>query len=187
MLPNFLRQHIIWRLDDILIYSSTIANSFKSIVDFFTFCATYNFKLHPAKCIIFATSIRWCGRFISSNGVSFDQRRIAAICNMTSSQTGAYLQQFVCAMQAWHSRTLVGNKPFSASSREGLYPCQQTHTVGIRSNLALKQDGSRKMKMHSVVVKKILNTKSYWHMCIFLNASMYTQMFPTTFDWLSSR
>lgn len=58
MLPNVLHPHILWWLDDILIHSETIANQFKTIPYSFIFCASYNFKLHAAKCIVFATSIQ---------------------------------------------------------------------------------------------------------------------------------
>lgn len=66
---------------------------------FFDFCLQRNLKLNPSKCVLFATSVRWCGRVISADGVRFDPRRIDGIRNMTLPSTGADLQQFVFAMQ----------------------------------------------------------------------------------------
>lgn len=66
---------------------------------FFDFCVKYNVKLNPAKCSFFSTSICWCGCVISQDGIRFDSLRINGIRNMSSPETGADTQQFICAMQ----------------------------------------------------------------------------------------
>lgn len=98
-IPADLRPHILFWLDDILLHSRTIDDHLDAIRLLFSFCKKFNFKLHPAKCNIFSTCIRWCGRLLSSKGIRFDPRRIDGLRNMQLPTTGAHLQQFVCAMQ----------------------------------------------------------------------------------------
>lgn len=99
LLPDSLRSNVLWWLDDILIHAETVTEHFNAVSLFFSFCVQHNFKMHPGKCTLFATSIRWCGRVISADGISFDPRRMEGIRNLSQLETGAELQQFVCAMQ----------------------------------------------------------------------------------------
>lgn len=59
----------------------------------------HNIKLHLAKCVIFAKTIRWCGRLVAKDGVRFDPRRLNELLWMEPPITGANLQQFICALQ----------------------------------------------------------------------------------------
>lgn len=56
-------------------------------------------KLHPAKCIMYTTSARWCKRIITSEGVRFDSHLSDSISQRDSLSTGAQQQQFICTMQ----------------------------------------------------------------------------------------
>lgn len=47
------------------------------IEEFFAFCVKWNLKLHPANCMLYATSVRWCGSIISSKGIRYYTASIA--------------------------------------------------------------------------------------------------------------
>lgn len=98
-LPEDLRRHTLWWLDDILIFSESISDHVIAVQKFLDFCVSFNFRLHPEKCTLFATRVHWCGRLITSDGIRFDPRRIDGIQNMAAPSTGADLQQIFCAMQ----------------------------------------------------------------------------------------
>ena len=92
------KKWLLW-LDDVLLHAKTIPELLQAIEMLFGMCAEQNIKLHPAKCILFAKSIRWYGRLISSEGIRYDPRRMEGLLSMEPPQTGANLQQFVCALQ----------------------------------------------------------------------------------------
>eukprot|EP00178_Gracilaria_changii_P000257 TRINITY_DN1027_c0_g1_i1.p2 TRINITY_DN1027_c0_g1~~TRINITY_DN1027_c0_g1_i1.p2 ORF type:complete len:1106 (+),score=114.18 TRINITY_DN1027_c0_g1_i1:5972-9289(+) len=96
--PRLLKQLLYW-LDDILLHNATINGLLKAIQLLFRTCARHSIRLHPRKCILFAISIRWCGRIISANGVRHDPRQLDGLLHMQPPTNGAHLQQFVCAMQ----------------------------------------------------------------------------------------
>jgi len=98
-LPEELKSSILVWLDDILVHAPTIPELIEKLNALFDYCASYNLKLHPLKCILFATVVRWCGRLISAEGVRFDPRRLDGIQKMQPPTLGSHLQQFVCAMQ----------------------------------------------------------------------------------------
>jgi len=99
ILPNGIAKQLLLWLDDMLLHNTTIHGLLQDIRELLALCASYNIKLHPAKCILFATTIRWCGRLISADGVTYDPKRLEGLLNMEPPQTGAHLQQFVCALQ----------------------------------------------------------------------------------------
>jgi RNase H-like domain found in reverse transcriptase/Reverse transcriptase (RNA-dependent DNA polymerase)/Integrase core domain/Integrase zinc binding domain/Chromo (CHRromatin Organisation MOdifier) domain len=93
-----LLDHLLAWLDDLLLHSSTEVDLLQTLREFFTICLAKNIKLHPDKCCLFALTLRWCGRLISAEGVNFDPRRVQGLRDMPPPQTGADLQQFVCAL-----------------------------------------------------------------------------------------
>ena len=107
ILTPFLRDHVLIWLDDVLIYASSMTDLFQSIQEFFILCRTYRLYLHPKKCIMFTTRIRWCGRLITPKGIRFDPENYEGLCNMKTPQTAGDLQQFMCALQ-W-IRTTIPN------------------------------------------------------------------------------
>jgi RNase H-like domain found in reverse transcriptase len=55
-------------------------------------------KLHASKCVLFATTVRYCGRLITKNGVLFDPKNMEALQTMQGPQNGADLVQYVAAV-----------------------------------------------------------------------------------------
>jgi hypothetical protein len=84
--------------DDLLLHATTDSLMLAHLRTFLTICREYNLKLHPGKCTLFANLVRWCGRLVSGSGVRFDPRKIQGLLEMSAPQTGADLQQFLCAL-----------------------------------------------------------------------------------------
>lgn len=70
--PDELRRQTLWWLSNIFIFSKTIMDRVDSICSFLQFCFDNGFRLHPGKCILYATSVRRCNRLIEQDGISFD-------------------------------------------------------------------------------------------------------------------
>lgn len=99
IIPDDPNANMLSCLDDILLYAPSVEGLMQSDRSFFCLCAPNNPKLHPTKCILFATEIRRCGRFLSSKGLLYDPRRLQSALSMEPRTTGANLQQFICALQ----------------------------------------------------------------------------------------
>jgi RNase H-like domain found in reverse transcriptase len=93
-----LAQQILAWLDDLLLHAKSVPTLLGFLRDFFLLCRLHNLKLHPGKCVLFATEVQWCGRLISRAGVRFDPRRAQGLLDLPAPTTGADLQQFVCAL-----------------------------------------------------------------------------------------
>lgn len=98
-LPASLKNNLLFWLDDILLYDTSPKKLFASTRIFFQFCVKRNLRLHPGKCVLFSTSVRWGGRLISAKGIRYDPARHEVLLNMESPTNGAHLQQFLCALQ----------------------------------------------------------------------------------------
>ena len=99
IISDDIKANILSWLDDVLIHAPTVDGLLESIRSFFEVCKDYNLKLHPSKCTVFATEIRWCGRLVSAQGIRYDPRRLEGLLSMEPPSSGSNLQQFVCALQ----------------------------------------------------------------------------------------
>jgi hypothetical protein len=66
-------------------------------------------KPYASKCVLFATILRYCGRFITKEGVRFDLKDMDALQTMCEQQNGADLVQHVAAVN-W-MRIAIPNYP----------------------------------------------------------------------------
>lgn len=87
-----LRRQTLWWLDNIIIVSETISDHISVIRHFLQFFLDYNFWQHLGKSTLNATFVRWSGRLIGPDGLSFDPRRFDGIHNMACTRTGSELQ-----------------------------------------------------------------------------------------------
>jgi RNase H-like domain found in reverse transcriptase len=67
-------------------------------------------KLLASKCVLFASTIRNCGRLITKNGVRFDPKNMEALQTMQEPQNGADLVQYVAAVNWMRSAILNYSK-----------------------------------------------------------------------------
>jgi hypothetical protein len=54
--------------------------------------------VHASKCVFFATTVRYCVRLITKDGVRFDPKNVEALQTMHEPQNGADLVQYVAAV-----------------------------------------------------------------------------------------
>jgi hypothetical protein len=63
-------------------------------------------KLHASKCMLFETTVRYCGRLITKDGVRFDSKNMEALQTMQEPQNGSDLVQYVAAVN-WMRNTIL--------------------------------------------------------------------------------
>jgi hypothetical protein len=97
ILLHSVEQILAW-LDEILLHAVKELELLTHLLALFLIRRQYNLKLHPGKCSLYATKLRWCGRLISPTGVCFGPRRVQGLRDMEPPSMGAELQQFVCAL-----------------------------------------------------------------------------------------
>jgi hypothetical protein len=85
----------VW-LDDFLLHTKTEDDLLAT--SFFKQRQEHGFKLHASKCVLFATTVRYCGRLIAKDGVRFDPNNMEALRTMQQPQNGADLVQYVAAV-----------------------------------------------------------------------------------------
>jgi hypothetical protein len=67
-------------------------------ISFSNNCQEHGLKLHDSNCVLFATTVLYCGRLITKDGVSFDPKNMEALQTMHELQNGADLAQYVAAV-----------------------------------------------------------------------------------------
>ena len=95
---------ILW-VDDILSHAGGPKKLLQTLARVFQRCRVKRIKLSATKCCFFQTSITWCGRNISPDGIAYDPDYIQGIMDMPEPETVADLQQFLCAVQ-WMSSAI---------------------------------------------------------------------------------
>jgi RNase H-like domain found in reverse transcriptase len=87
----------IW-LDDCLLHTKTDDDLLATLNLFFKQCQEHALKLHASNCVLFATTVRYCGRFITKDGVRFDTKNMEALQTMQEPHNGADLVQCVATV-----------------------------------------------------------------------------------------
>lgn len=98
-LPQQRKAHIPQLLNDMPISTMKVSDLLDNVRLSFTFCIQFHISLQLEQCLLFTSSVRWCGCFISSDAISFDPLRLDSLLNMSPPLTGAHLQQVVCSLQ----------------------------------------------------------------------------------------
>ena len=88
IIPDDLKDNILRWLDDILLHNRTVKGLLQPIRTFLGVCVEWNIKLHPAKCVFFARSVRWCGRLVSSKGIRYDPKRMDGLLKIGTAYHG---------------------------------------------------------------------------------------------------
>jgi Reverse transcriptase (RNA-dependent DNA polymerase) len=87
----------VW-LDDCLLHTKTEDDLLATLNFFFKQCREHGLKLHASKCVLLATTVRYCGRLITKDGERFDPKNMEALQTMQEPQNGADLVQYVAAV-----------------------------------------------------------------------------------------
>jgi hypothetical protein len=81
-----------------LLHAKTDDDLLATLTFFFKQCQEYGLKLHASKCVLLATTVRYCGRLITKDGVRFDPKNMEMLQTMCESQNGTDLVQYVAAV-----------------------------------------------------------------------------------------
>jgi hypothetical protein len=65
---------------------------------FFKTCLQHGLFLHAAKCNLYGTEVRYCGRIITEEGMRYDPRTMYTLQHMGTPQNGGDLVQYVAAL-----------------------------------------------------------------------------------------
>jgi hypothetical protein len=87
----------VW-LNDCLLHTKTEDDLLATLNFIFKHCQKYRLKLHASKCVLFANTVRYCGRLITKDGVRFDPNNMEARQTMREMQNGTDLVQYVTAV-----------------------------------------------------------------------------------------
>jgi hypothetical protein len=96
MAPLLNRGVKVW-IDDVLGHARNEQELLARLKIVFGRCRQFKLKLHPGKCDFLTTTVKWCGKIISADGVAHCPKRIQGLVDMQTPQTAADLQQFLCA------------------------------------------------------------------------------------------
>jgi RNase H-like domain found in reverse transcriptase len=94
----------VW-LEDCLLHTKSEDDLLATLNFFFKQCQEHGLKLHASKCVLFATTVRYCGRLIIKDDVRFDPKNMEALQTMQQPQNGADLIQYVAAVN-WMRSTI---------------------------------------------------------------------------------
>jgi hypothetical protein len=97
-LANLLYTCVLLWVDDILVYSQDCDQHLDNLEKVFQKMQAYGIKLNAKRCMLYDSSVKWCGRIIDKDGVSYDPEYIQGIVDMMAPSTAADLQQFLSAM-----------------------------------------------------------------------------------------
>jgi hypothetical protein len=79
VMMNYIKSNIKVWLDDCLLNTKTEDDLLETLNFFFNQCQEHGLKLHASKCVLFATTVRYCERLITKDGVRFDPKNMKAL------------------------------------------------------------------------------------------------------------
>jgi RNase H-like domain found in reverse transcriptase len=98
VMMNDIKSNIKVWLDDCLLHTKMEDDLLATLNFFFKKCQEHGLKQHASKCVLFATTVRYCGRLITKDGVRFDPKNMEALQKMREQKIGADLVQYVAAV-----------------------------------------------------------------------------------------
>jgi RNase H-like domain found in reverse transcriptase len=87
----------VW-LGDCLLHTKTEDELLATLNFFFKKCQEHGLKPHVSKCVLLTSTVRYCGRLITKDGVRLDPKNMEALQTMQEPQNGADLVQYVAAV-----------------------------------------------------------------------------------------
>jgi RNase H-like domain found in reverse transcriptase len=87
----------IW-LEDDMVHADGEEKLLKVLEHFFNTCVQHDLFLHAAKCNLYGTKVRYCGRIIPEEGVRYDPRTMSTLQHMGTPHNGGDLAQYVVAL-----------------------------------------------------------------------------------------
>ncbi|XXQ35702.1 Reverse transcriptase domain-containing protein [Plasmodiophora brassicae] len=171
---------LLW-IDDILGYVSGFGAYMDTLESLLNAFDEFGVKLNPDRCQLYLTSVTWCGRVISADGVSFDRSYLNALHDLSTPITAADLQQFLSGLN-W-VRSVIPQ--FAAH----VHPLQDLLLSASRSVSSLKKSHLRRVRLADIgwttdhltsfnslkhrlsEAMTLAHPKDEWIMCLFPDAS----------------
>jgi Reverse transcriptase (RNA-dependent DNA polymerase) len=98
LMHDFRKSVKIW-LDDNMVHVDNEEKLLEVLEHFFKTCLQHGLFLHAAKCNLYGTEVRYCGRIIAAEGVRYDPRSMSTLQQMVTPQNGGDLVQYVAALK----------------------------------------------------------------------------------------
>ncbi len=95
VLREFLHQSVLVYIDDILIYSRSMAEHRHHVAEVLRWLREFNLFLKAEKCSIHQTSVKFLGYIIDNGGIRMDEGKVSAIKNWPVPTTIKELQPFL--------------------------------------------------------------------------------------------
>ncbi|KAF0689562.1 Aste57867_19002 [Aphanomyces stellatus] len=95
---SLLYHNLLAWIDDVLLFAKSIDEYLEKLETFLGLMQTHGLKLNPLKCRLYNTSVKWCGRVISGQGVKHDPARVEALQAIPYPTNAGQLQQFLCSV-----------------------------------------------------------------------------------------
>ncbi|KAK3537154.1 hypothetical protein QTP70_002657 [Hemibagrus guttatus] len=95
VLREFLHKSVLVYIDDILIYSRSMADHRRHVVEVFQRLRDYRLFLKAEKCVFHQSSVQFFGYIIEHSGVRMDERKVAAVRNWPVPTSVMDLQRFL--------------------------------------------------------------------------------------------
>ncbi|OWZ15878.1 hypothetical protein PHMEG_00010406 [Phytophthora megakarya] len=103
---GLLYEHLLIWIDDLLLFAADIETYLQKMQELFGLINDFGLKLSVKKSSLYQTSVKWCGKVVSEDGIAHDPERIACLRSMPEPTNAGELQQFLCAAN-WMRESLV--------------------------------------------------------------------------------
>lgn len=137
---SLLYKHLLIWIDDLLLYANSINTYLDKLQELFFLLDKYGLKLSTKKTSLYQTSVKWCGKIITGEGISHDPKRIDALQAIPCPTTAGQLQQFLCAVN-WMRSSIVDYArlvlPLSNKLNEALKRTKRTTRVAASIRIDL--------------------------------------------------
>lgn len=105
--PALLNKCAVAFVDDILVFSQRARDHAKDVERVLNRLIDDGYRFNWSKCKFGQTSLTWCGRIVSKEGVALDQSKVAALKRMRHPKNFKELEIFI-GLCVWHSSWVKG-------------------------------------------------------------------------------
>eukprot|EP00644_Phytophthora_capsici_P015135 jgi/Phyca11/128315/e_gw1.75.173.1 len=128
---KLLYKHLLVWVDDLLLFAADTETYLEKLHELLELMDFFGLKLSAKKTSLYQTTVKWCGKLISGDGVRHDPERIETLKQVPPPTTAGELQQFLCAT-GWMRDSIVD---YARTAR----PLQQLLDAALESKKKTKR------------------------------------------------